>query len=116
MACPVPLLLVSQLHLLPLQLQAQWGPSRCMRGYHVSCIVVCGPPGEDGERHDMSLAHLEGCSPIQMGEGSSRTIKVSGKLCFYRHWNQRHTGGAPGPGLVPLFLLTTLLPLCQGKC
>lgn len=38
---------------------------------------------EDGERKDLSLACLEVCSPLQMGEGGSRIVEVTGKPYFH---------------------------------
>lgn len=38
---------------------------------------------EDGERKDLSLACLEVCSPLQMGEGGSRIVEVTGKAYFH---------------------------------
>lgn len=82
MTSTVPLLLVLLLRLIPLHLL---GPSCCAKGLPLVLHSCVGTPSaietlhRDGERHDMSLACLEVCSPLQMGEGGSRTIEVSGK-------------------------------------
>lgn len=86
MASPVPLLpVIADVCDTPPPARAA-GPSHWVNGLPPvlhSYVEAPSPTGKE-QSHGVSPAHLEGCSPLPVGEGSNRITKVPGIPCFHQ--------------------------------